>query len=108
MAGIEHEGQPELLIETAVDPEGYPLVSVSGELDSTNADSLKKVVLSVTASRPPRVFFELSGLRFIDSAGLAVLLTVARESTVHLRNPSSIARRVIEATGLAGVLLMEP
>jgi anti-anti-sigma factor len=47
---------------------------------------------------------DLTDLRFMDSAGL---VGAAAKTTVIVRNPSVIVRRVIEATGLAAVLNME-
>ena len=48
--------------------------------------------------------FDLSGLDYIDSAGIAVLLGAAAECAVRLRDPSPAVRRVVELTGLTDVL----
>jgi anti-anti-sigma factor len=65
-------------------------------------------VASITADRPERLIFDLSGLRFLDSAGIAVLIgAAAMVNAVHLRDPSPIVRRVVEVTGLSDVLLIE-
>ena len=45
--------------------------------------------------------FDLAGLRFMDSAGIAVLLgATKRVERVSLREPSPTVRRVVELTGL--------
>jgi anti-anti-sigma factor len=45
----------------------------------------------------------------MDSAGIAVLVRAAGEvGAVQIRNPSPIVRRVIEVTGLTGVLRIGP
>jgi anti-anti-sigma factor len=62
--------------------------------------------VGITATPPSRLTFDLTRLRFIDSAGLAVLVAAAATTTVTVRNPSEIVRSVIEATGLATVLHM--
>ncbi len=49
--------------------------------------------------------FDLRELRFMDSAGIAVLLGGARRvPTVRLRDPVPAVRRVVEVTGLTTVL----
>jgi len=108
MAALE-DGEPaQIAIDTGVDPTGAPIVILSGELDSSNAGSLEAAVAPITARLPERLIFDLSDLRFIDSAGIAVLIGVAgRVSAVRLRDPSPIVRRVIEITGLSEVLQIE-
>jgi anti-sigma B factor antagonist len=108
MAELGGDRAAELVVDTTIDQAGVPIVSISGELDSSNAASLEASVASLAATRPERLIFDLSGLRFMDSAGLAVLVGVASEvSSVELREPSQIVRRTIELTGLSGVLPVE-
>ena len=110
MAELAGEDQAaRVLIEVRSDPTGAPVVSLTGELDMSNADALKNTLASITARRPPRLTFELSGLRFIDSAGIAVLLEAAEQiDAVHVREPSQAVRRVLELTGLVDALRIEP
>jgi anti-sigma B factor antagonist len=91
-------------INTRSDAEGVPVVIVSGELDVSNVDDLKASVASVTAKQPELIIFDLSDLRYMDSAGIAVLLSAAAECAVRLRDPSPAVRRVVELTGLTDVL----
>jgi anti-anti-sigma factor len=99
----------EIVIDTRIDATGEPLITVSGELDSSNAASLEAAIASITANRPERLIFDLSGLRFMDSAGISALIgAAAKVETVRLRAPSQPVRRVIELTGLSGVLPVEP
>jgi anti-sigma B factor antagonist len=96
-------------IRVASDSSGAPLIIVSGELDLSNAARLEAAVDSAAAADPERLIFELSQLRFMDSAGIAVLLGAASKvGAVHLRDPSPAVRRVVELTGLTGVLTIEP
>lgn len=104
----EREAAAKAVIDASTDPGGVPVVSVSGELDMSNADLLEARVRSLTAARPARIVFDLGGLRFMDSAGIAVLLRAADSvGTVSLRRPSDTVRRVIELTGLTEVLVIE-
>jgi len=109
MAELSGDRVAEVVIDTAVDGSGAPIITVSGELDISNAASLQSKVGSIiTAERPARMIFDLSGLRFMDSAGIAVLIGAASKvDVVRLRNPSPIVRRVVELTGLSAVLPIE-
>ena len=109
MGDVTGDRAAEILLDTRIDPAGVPIVSVSGELDSSNAGALQATIAPIAAEHPERLVFDLSGLRFIDSAGIAVLVGVAAQvKAVQLRQPSQVVRRVIELTGLTGVLPIEP
>jgi anti-sigma B factor antagonist len=99
----------EVVIDTRVEPTGVPVIALSGELDSSNVASVEETVASIAAERPERLIFDLSELRFMDSAGISVLIgAAAKVEAVHLRAPSQAVRRVIELTGLSRVLPVEP
>ena len=105
MAELDRQAPAEVVIGTRTDQEGSPVVSLVGELDSSNAHLLAATVSTITAEHPSRVVFELAGLRFMDSAGLAILVrTAADVETVELREPSRIVRRLLELTGLTSIL----
>jgi anti-sigma B factor antagonist len=109
MAELGSDGPAEVVIETRLDPTGAPIVAVSGDLDISNAASLEAAVAPVVAQRPEQLIFDLSGLRFMDSAGIAVLVGAATQvNAVRLRDPSPIVRRVVEITGLSDTLHIEP
>jgi anti-sigma B factor antagonist len=108
MAELEGEAGANVVVETRTDQTGATIVSLSGELDSANADALDASLAPLTHERSAQLIFDLSGLRFMDSAGIAVLLGVAAKvSAVRLRDPSPAVRRVIELTGLSDVLRVE-
>jgi anti-anti-sigma factor len=68
---------------------------------------LEREVETVLARQPMRV--DISYLKFIDTAGLTVLVrTLASVGQVAVRNPSRILRRVLAATGLTDLLGIEP
>ena len=63
----ELEGEPTTVqIEMHLDPTGAHVVVLSGELDSSNADSLKERVASIPPQPPQPLIFDLTGLRFMD------------------------------------------
>lgn len=97
----------ELTITSSWDGDA-PVLAMTGELDMSNASSVKAAVSASNAERAGRLVFELSGLRFIDSAGIAALLDAAeRIDTVVVRSASPVVRRVIEITGVTDVLRLE-
>jgi anti-sigma B factor antagonist len=106
MAELDDDLGGEATIATEVDAAGDPVVVVSGEIDMSNASALSAAVAPIAAKQASRLTFDLTDLRFIDSAGIAVMLTAATTTTVSLRNPSAIVRSVIEATGLSTILHM--
>jgi anti-anti-sigma factor len=98
-----------MVIDKRSDASGAPVVVVSGELDISNAATLEATVAALAAQRPPRLSFELSGLTYMDSAGVAVLLgAVSKFKEVCVRDPSPAVRRIVEITGLTDVLSVEP
>jgi anti-anti-sigma factor len=108
MAELEAE-PPTVQIDMHLDPTGAQVVVLAGELDSSNAASLKERLASIPPQPAQRLIFDLTGLRFMDSAGIAVLIeAAAHASSVSLRNPSPIIRRVLEATGLSSVFSIRP
>jgi anti-anti-sigma factor len=108
MGKLDGDVAAQVVVDTRLDPTGTPVLAVSGELDMSNAGSLEAAVAAITAQHPARLIFDLSGVRFMDSAGIAVLVGAATDvSAVVLRDPSPVVRRVIDLTGLAGVLPIE-
>jgi anti-anti-sigma factor len=87
------------------DPSGTPVLMITGELDISSAESVRQLVLEAVAAGPSKVIFDLGRLEFMDSTGIALLVTVAEQiETVEVRNPSKIVRRIIELSGLMGTL----
>jgi anti-sigma B factor antagonist len=96
-------------VETRPDAPGGPVIAVSGDLDISSVEQLRDAVSEMSEGRPEELTFEMSGLRFMDSAGIAVLLGAAGSvPSVRLCNPTRAVRRVIELTGLTEVLKVEP
>lgn len=99
----------EVSVEHWREDAGTVVVRITGEVDMSNAASVQETVDQVVGSGVERLIFDLGGLEFIDSSGLAVLLAAAQKvPSVRLRNPSSIGLRVVEVTGLSETLPTEP
>ena len=96
-------------VDAAVDASGTTVISLSGEVDISNVAAIGRELEVVLATAPAVVVLDLCALTFIDSSGIALLLRSAgRVERLELRNPSGLVRRIIQATGLSDVLVVEP
>jgi anti-anti-sigma factor len=75
--GLE-PAQLELTCRTG--PNGYQIVSVTGELDIATAEQAYSYISEVIDGRPAPVTVDLSGLTFCDASGLGALARVARHA----------------------------
>lgn len=82
------------------------VVSLHGQLDLASAGPVRDALVKFAGST---VVVDLSDLRFLDSSGIAALLS-ARSQIMQgghgfqLRGAHGIVRRVLEVTGLAFLL----
>jgi anti-sigma B factor antagonist len=105
MAPLEGSTGAELEISTREEPDGVVVIAPVGDVDLANAAKLGEAVSAAVQRRPHRLIFDLANLRFMDSAGIAVLVTATTAlEDVRVRDASPIVSRVIELTGLAGIL----
>jgi anti-anti-sigma factor len=108
MEELETNGSS-LAIDLTSDATGAPTIKLSGELDISNADSFRETIEQVIEAKPDHLAFELGELTFMDSSGIAVMVHAANNvGSVELLHPTTIIRRVIEATGLTDVLRIDP
>jgi len=109
VAELDDSMEAQLEVDTAADAAGQPVIRVAGDLDIASVERLRSAVDAAMAERPERLTFDVSALRFMDSAGIAVMLSAARNvSSVRLQSPVPAVRRVVELTGLSEVLVVEP
>ena len=99
-----------LRIDTSCPSAAFVRVAVAGEIDLTTAEVLHDGLRgALSAQHPHRVEVDLAAVSFMDCTGLTVLL-VARHTALRaggqlrITNPQPIVRRVLELTGLLGVL----
>ena len=87
------------------------VVRVVGDLDLATETAMRDPLVKAAESSQ-RVVVDATGLGFVDSSGLRALL-VGREhceaagGQLVLRNASPALLRLVEVTGLAGVLQVE-
>ncbi|WBB77808.1 STAS domain-containing protein [Micromonospora sp. WMMD882] len=87
-------------------------LAVAGEVDMATASQLDDVLTGLLLERPTLIDIDLEGLRFLDSAGILVLLrnhAAAEEQGCRLMisNPPSSVRRVLHITGVLSLLAAE-
>jgi anti-sigma B factor antagonist len=86
-------------------------VVVSGEVDSASASTFRRLLLAAVDDMPgpgDRVVLDLTGLRFIDSSGLAELIRLhqslaSRGIGLAIRAEAHVVR-LFEITGLTDLL----
>lgn len=82
------------------------VLEFSGELDHHGAkNALKEVELSIDAALPRMLILDLSGVTFMDSSGIALILRSQQrmqllEGSVVVRGVPPQARRVLDAAGI--------
>jgi anti-sigma B factor antagonist len=84
--------------------DGSVVVSLAGELDLYNAHEVREALLECCAEAPDRLVIDLSGVTFIDSTALGVLIE-ARTKLEDRRGfllaaPGLETKRALEISGL--------
>jgi anti-sigma B factor antagonist len=81
-----------------------PVVVLSGEADATTAGLLRELLTKVLDTGARLVTIDASGLSFLDSASMRVLVLAARalqgrHGTLVLARPQPVVVRLLEITG---------
>ena len=78
------------------------LLRVRGEIDISTAARLRSAALTQIDNQPQLLIFHLGGVTFLDTAGLAVLIEVARlRPDLRLLVTDRTVRRALEMSGLS-------
>jgi anti-anti-sigma factor len=88
--------------------EAETVVTIKGELDISNVETLDSAVAPVLEHRPARLIVDTSELGFADSSAIAVWVrwsTSVRE--LRLRGAQPLLVRVIDTMGLNAALPIE-
>jgi anti-sigma B factor antagonist len=111
VAGGEVAIPEDLTVQVEQDGQRAVLV-LTGELDLASGETFSDRLQAVEAGRPELITLDLSGLRFLDSSGLALVVrahTRARNEgrrLVIIPGPPQV-QRVFDITGLNTVLELE-
>lgn len=87
-----------------------PVVTISGEIDIQSGPQLRDLLLNVIRREGARLALDLTGVTFIDCAGISVLLAARRRAqleggSLRVLQASPRVRRVITLTRLGPVLM---
>jgi anti-sigma B factor antagonist len=101
-----------LQLEHRQDAEGREVVVVKGEIDVATSPALREELYATIDGGVRVLVVDLSGLAFIDSSGLGVLVaalkhTRERDGELILRGLDHPALRVFEITGLTELFPLE-
>ncbi|MFC8194049.1 STAS domain-containing protein [Streptomyces sp. NPDC060006] len=96
---------------TSVD--GIRVVTLRGEIDHTVKDILTEALLPPAAATPPRTVADLSGVTFMDSSGINVLVLAHRATSsaqgwLRIANASEAVLRVLQVVGLDDIIPCHP
>ena len=86
------------------------IIALSGEIDHHGAREMMSQLDSAIAERLPRqLTLDLSGVTFMDSSGIAVLLRAQRQlahtgGSLRVVNLPAQARRVLDAAGIGRLI----
>ena len=98
---------------TVTDKGGVVTASLIGEIDHHGARRMMEDLEEVIAERVPReLTLNLSGVTFMDSSGIAVLLRAHRHmrqlgGTMRVTAIPVQPRRVLDAAGMGRIITME-
>ena len=108
MAQLEG-GASHATVGRSLDASGSTVVAIVGEIDMSNVESIEAELEALFAERPARPGLRPLGAQFHRQLGnRGVVAAAEKTDQLELRNPSTIVRRVIIATGLSDVLRVEP
>ena len=89
--------------------EGGLFLAVRGEIDMATGDEFRAELLAAVAGGG-RVVVDLSGIAFMDSTGLGVIIDAAKKSRygdLVIRAPSRPVRRLFDVSGVAPLFVLE-
>jgi anti-anti-sigma factor len=83
----------------------HTVVELRGELDIANSDDLRERLSAIRGSHGVLLVLDLSGLEFMDSHGLSVIVNCYKAAVeaggdLVLAAPRPVVRRTLEVTGL--------
>ena len=92
--------------------DGTVVIRLQGELDMCAAPTLGRDLTEALDGMPHTISLDLSGLTFLDSTGIRVLVGAHRRAAAQgcgfiLRSPQRSVLRVLKLTGLDQVLVID-
>ena len=105
--------EPSCQVRTGPCVDGHGVLYVTGDLDTWCGPSVEQGLAELRASGARTVTIDVTGLDFIDSTGLGVLVRASDAlrsdlGRLEIHGPTDNVRRVFELAGLTGLLTGEP
>lgn len=85
-------------------PGGDGAVLITGDLDVATIGPVRQQVFDLIGSGATDLVLDLSGVTFMDSSGITLLLQCRARATLVIRAPSTAVRRILALTGVAELL----
>jgi anti-anti-sigma factor len=92
---------------------GVTVLCLAGRLDTGTSGEAEKQILAVLETGAPKLLLDLSGVEFVSSAGLRVLLVVAKRmkaanGKLRLSGMNATVREVFEISGFTRLFDVHP
>jgi anti-anti-sigma factor len=93
--------------------DGVPVARITGEVDASNAADLTNRLRDVADREGPGLVLDLTGVEYIDSSGLRMLLNAASDFADRDQElrvvivPDSFTATLFETTGVSGILAVD-
>ena len=106
---VEYERGETMEIETKSADRNL-LLELKGEIDHHGAkEALREMELAVDAALPKRLVLDMSGVSFMDSSGIALILRTQQrmqllDGELLVLNVPQQARRVLDAAGIGRIV----
>jgi anti-sigma B factor antagonist len=106
------EEHPEIKFETSIRETGViPILQVEGEIDLSTSEDFKRAVYDMIEGGKKNIVIDLSGVGFMDSTGLGVLVGALKKTrmlggTVRLICNNDTILKTFTLTGLDKVFLI--
>jgi anti-anti-sigma factor len=101
-------------VVTVVRSDGASRIVVTGEIDLSNADAVEQQILQGVDGGVATATLDLTGLRYIDSAGLWILFRLARHLTAARIDGEVLVPaggpvwRMVETAGVDAAISVRP
>lgn len=91
--------------------DAFAVLAVTGELDVATAPQLRQEAVRLTSSGQAHLVIDLSGVDFLDSTGLGVIVGVLKRARTHggelaVSGAENHVRKVFDITRISDVLPM--
>lgn len=98
---------PDLTADVTLLGDDGALIVVAGEIDAATSAILADATHDAAAGGATRLVLDLSDVSFMDSSGIAALISTRLIATTTLRRPSVAVQRLLELTGLTNTFDVE-